>query len=298
LVGQHCGDGPDQVEDYFQNYVEELSSETGKYVGMIGADFGWYISDTYPVDKLVEFWNNGGLVTASWHADNPFTDGYEVRTNSVENKNEIDFRSLLKDAPTSEAKTSYRHELDLVAKALQKMKEAGVIVLWRPLHEMNGDFFWWGIDAYNNDTQTNIGDFAALWEDMLVTFENDYGLDNLIWVYSAVPTLSWNAKATAYYPGDDLVDLVGLDYYGEVPAFPDYESLKTLGKTIVMSESGPIDSGYGNWDMTEHADLLKGKAAYFLQWHSWNAAEVAIKDNLKAAEMMESEDVITRDEID
>lgn len=298
LVGQHCGDGPDQIADYFETYVEGLQQESEKYVGLLGGDLGWYISASYPVDKLIEFWNDGGLVSVSWHADNPFTDAYEVRINSVENRGVIDFSKLLKDAPASSAKDSYRNELDLVASALVKLKEAGVVVLWRPFHEMNGDFFWWGIDAYNNNSQTNIADYEALWRDMYETFTDDYDLDNLIWVYSAVPTLSWNAVSTAYYPGDDVVDLVGLDYYGLAPGFPDFDILNALGKTVVMSESGPIDEGYGMWDMTEHVDQLKGKGAYFLQWHSWDGAQVAIKDNLKVQEMMDSDEAITRDEIE
>ena len=161
---------------------------------------------------------------------------------------------------------------------------------------MNGDFFWWGMNAYNNQ-QTNEEDYKALWIDMYNTFTYDYGLDNLIWTYSVIPYVGWNADVTAFYPGADYVDLVGMDYYGASLEFPNYEELKSLDKTIVMSESGPRDSGYGQWNMMNWANTLKGKAAYFLQWHSWNGANVAIKDNKNAIEMMKSTTVITRDEI-
>ena len=161
---------------------------------------------------------------------------------------------------------------------------------------MNGDFFWWGMNAYNNQ-QTNQVDYIALWQDLYNTLTYDYGLDNLIWTYSVIPHVDWNADVTAFYPGDDYVDLVGMDYYGATSEFPDYNALQSLGKTIVMSESGPNEEGYGNWNMMELANSLRGKAAYFLQWHSWNGAEVAIKHNKNTMEMMNSAVVITRGEV-
>ncbi len=296
IVGQHCGDAPTTTEDYYNNYVDVLADETGRHVGMVGADFGWSSGSYYPVNTLIDHWNEGGLVTVSWHADNPFETGVDVYWNTVENKDKINLKSLRKGEPQTEVWTSYRTELDNVAGALQKLRDAGVKVIWRPFHEMNGDFFWWGMDAYNNQ-QTNVADYKALWVDLYDTLTYDYGLDNLIWTYSVIPYVGWNAEVTAFYPGSDYVDLVGMDYYGDNPDFPNYEELKSLGKTIVMSESGPRDSGYGQWDMMQFANKIKGKAAYFLQWHSWNGAAVAIKDNKNSIEMMNSDVVITRDEL-
>ncbi|QLG44020.1 glycosyl hydrolase [Costertonia aggregata] len=297
IVGQHCGDGPDATASYYEDYVDRLADETGRTVGIIGADFGFFPSTDYPVDTLIEHWKSGGLVTVSWHADNPFLDGYDVYCNTVENKEKIHLKTLLRGAnKTNKAWINYRTELDNMAGALQQLRDAGVTVIWRPFHEMNGDFFWWGINAYNNQ-QTNSGDFKALWIDLYNTLTYEYGLDNLIWTYSVIPKTSWNAGVTEFYPGSDYVDLVGMDYYGQNPDFPDYEKLKTLGKTIVMSECGPSENSYGNWDTMHLAHALKGKAAYFLQWHSWDGAKVALKDNHNTIEMMNSPAVITKEEI-
>jgi len=296
IVGQQCGDAPDSTWWYYNTYVDMLADETGRHVGLLGADFGWFSGEVYPVQTLIEHWRNGGLVTVSWHADNPFVDAVDVYWNTVEDKDKIDLKALLSDAEKTVAWTSYRNELDQVAGALQELRDAGVTVIWRPFHEMNGNFFWWGTNAYNNE-QTNEADYKALWVDLYNTLRWDYGLDNLIWTYSVVPSETWYAGVTAYYPGNEYVDLVGMDYYGNQLEFPHYEELKSLGKPLVMSESGPREAGYGNWNMMEWADKLKGKAAYFLQWHSWNGAKVAIKDNKNASEMMNSEVVITRDEL-
>lgn len=296
VVGQQCGDAPDSTWWYYNTYVDQLADKTGRHVGLIGADFGWFEGDNYPVQTLIDHWREGGLVTVSWHADNPFVDEVDVYWDTVNGKDKIDLKALLRDAEKTAAWTSYRTELDKVAGALQKLQDAGVTVIWRPFHEMNGDFFWWGTNAHGNQ-QTNEEDYKALWVDLYKVLRWDYGLNNLIWTYSVVPSETWYASVTAYYPGSDYVDLVGMDYYGNEPDFPHYDELKALGKPIVMSESGPREAAYGNWDMMEWANMLKGKAAYFLQWHSWNGAKVAIKDNKNSMEMMNSGVVITRDEL-
>jgi mannan endo-1,4-beta-mannosidase len=296
IVGQQCGDAPKSTADYYERYVDMLADRTGRHVGLIGADFGWSAEDEYPVQTLVNHWQKGGLVTVSWHADNPFVDGVDVYWDTVADKDKINLKSLLKEEAQTNAWVSYRNELHKVASALQELRDAGVTVIWRPFHEMNGSFFWWGTNGYSNE-QTNEADYKALWIDLFDTLTIDYGLDNLIWTYSVVPSETWYAAVTAYYPGTEYVDLVGMDYYGDEPDFPDYEALKSLGKTMVMSEMGPREQGYGNWNMMDVVNKLKGKAAYFMQWHSWNGAAVAIKDNKNSFEMMNSDAVITRDEI-
>ncbi|MCW5516994.1 glycoside hydrolase family 26 protein [Muriicola sp. Z0-33] len=296
IVGQQCGDRPDLINDYYQEYVGRLAGKTNRYVGIIGADLGYFQGDNYPLNTLIDHWNEGGLVALSWHADNPFKEGIDAYWNTVENRDAIDLRALLKNSGESNAKSSYRREVDNIAAALQELKSAGVTVIWRPFHEMNGDYFWWGINAYNNQ-QTNVNDFKALWQDLYNTFTYDYGLDNLIWTYSVIPYAHWNAEVTAYYPGSDYVDLAGLNHYSNLPGFPNYKAMRSLGKTLVISETGPKDESYGTWDQFEMAKSLAGKAAYFLQWHSWKGAAVAIKDNRRANDMMNSIKVITRDEV-
>lgn len=296
IVGQQCGDSPNTTAAFYNVYVEQLANQTGKYVGLIGADFGWFSGDSYPVHTLINHWRDGGLVTVSWHADNPFVHGVDVFWDTVSDKEQINLNALLKDAEQGAAWNSYRNELHKVAGALQELRDAGVMVIWRPFHEMNGSFFWWGTNAYGNE-QTNEADYKALWVDLYNTLRWDYGLDNLIWTYSVVPSETWYAGVTAYYPGDEYVDIVGMDYYGAQPDFPHYEELKALGKTMVMSEVGPREEGYGQWNMMDVANKLKGKAAYFMQWHSWSGAAVAIKDNRNFIEMMNSDEVITRDEL-
>ena len=275
-----------------------LYNLTGKYAAIVGADYGYKENNNLTTinSKLIEHWKAGGLVTISWHADNPYVEGYNCRWNSVANKATINFNGLLKSAASSDARTSYRTELEKVAVGLQALKNAGVVVIWRPFHEMNGDWFWWGINEYNGK-QTNVHAYINLWKDMYETFVNDYGLTNLIWVYCPNSYSTWTASVKAYYPGSAYVDLVGEDFYSTVGGLPDDAELSTFDNPIVLTECGPNGTNYGKYDESAMVANVVGKACYFLQWHSWTGAAVAIKDKWNASAMMNSEVVITRDEI-
>ena len=155
---------------------------------------------------------------------------------------------------------------------MKRLKEAGVVVLWRPFHEMNGTWFWWGPN--DRTKQTNAKDFQLLWQDMHRTFEA-MGLDNLVWVYAGNnPWKPYVRDAfVAMYPGADFVDVVGMDIYkAPVPEFAEnYETLKQFNKPIVIAECGDdIDNlGVKVLDERDLVRQYKGKAAYFMQWSSW-----------------------------
>ena len=123
-----------------------MYDSSGKYPALIGLEYGYFAHVDLPkVNQVaINHWKKGGLVTISWHADNPFTDGYNVKWNSVSHKDSINVKCLLKTAPASKEKSNYRNELNKVADALKQLKQAGVTVLWRPFHEVNGNWFWWG----------------------------------------------------------------------------------------------------------------------------------------------------------
>jgi len=298
LSGQECGDG-DFIEWQYDRFITDLEDLSGKAPAIVGADYGYKKNDLSKInEKLIYHWNRGGLVTLSWHADNPFltSNEFNPRWNSVENRSFIDLNSLLKSAPDNDAKERYRKELKSIANALMDLKKLKITVLWRPFHEMNGDWYWWGIDRYNNG-QTNEQAYKSLWKDLYATLTVEYGLDNLIWIYAPSISEDWKASVLSYYPDDDFVDIAGVDSYTKASAFNDYDSLKKLNKTIGISEIGPIEVSYGKFDETKIIDTLVGKASYFLQWYSWSEnskdAAVSIKDNLNFREMMNDERVIT-----
>ena len=172
--------------------------KTGHWPGILGADYAGRggIDSKAPNETAIAYWNQGGLVTISAHLYDP------ARTNQdwggLRDKG-VDLETLL--ATNTETHVRWMRELDRVADGLQELKEAGVVVLWRPFHEMNGGWFWWG----GHDPET----FIRLWREMFDYFSDAKGLDNLLWVYAP----NHGNRTAAYYPGDRYVDLVGLDAY-------------------------------------------------------------------------------------
>lgn len=297
LVGQYCGVGSNTAQGY-RDYVEELHRLTGKYPALLSVEYGFTPgNDLQAINQYaIGHWHRGGLVTISWHADNPWVDGYDAYWNTIEHKDSIHLDALLKNAPSSAAKTSYRRELMKVGRALRQLQDSGVVVLWRPFHEMNGTWFWWGVNDLK--APTNKEAFRLLWKDMYETFTRDLGLHNLIWVYGAnIYSPAWEAPIDAMYPGAGYVDVVGTDIYSKAPVFDDYDELKKFNKVIAVCEIGPSKESYGVYDEEQIIRTFRGKAAWFLQWSSWKNARVAIKDNLHYDEMMHDPSVITLDRL-
>ena len=94
-------------------------------------------------------------------------------------------------------------DIDRLAIELARLRAAGVTVLWRPLHEASGHegdgWFWWG--RKRTDGVPNAQAYVLLYRHMFDRLVNAHGLHNLIWV--------WNGQDPAWYPGDDVVDIVG-----------------------------------------------------------------------------------------
>jgi len=205
---------------------EEIYRQTGKWLGMIGHDYGLaHDTDIGGNNYLIDYWNQGGLVTISHHPLNP-----ETRKLGSANSKKINFSALFD--PRSETYRNWRKDLDHIARGLQELRDNGVVVLWPPLHEMNKNFFWWG--------DRNPRDFIAFWREMFDYFTCEKGLDNLLWVYSPYEA----DNVDQYYPGDDYVDIVALDSYKtDLRETKGYEALARIDKPFGIGEYGPSGGG-------------------------------------------------------
>lgn len=133
--------------------------------------------------------------------------------------------------PSSEQYTTLIRDLDAIAEQLAKSAKAGIPVLWRPLHEASGGWFWWGA--------CGAGPFKQLWQLMYTRYTQVHSLHNLIWVYTADPA------APDWYPGDSMVDVVALDIYVATGSSMDsqWEAIKAHfegKKLIALSETGSL----------------------------------------------------------
>lgn len=267
----------------------KIHAATGKWPVMIGLDYcGWdhgeaIIAVHQPNTVATEYWRAGGLVNLSWHAPNPANPkGGGLRDSGV------DLRHLLTPGHPTHAR--WLQMLDEVATGLAELQAAGVVVIWRPLHEMNGGWFWWGAK--------DPADFIAVWRHMFDYFTKAKGLHNLLWAYS--PNHG-QRPVDAYYPGDAYVDLIGLDAYTDHidPAhIKGFELLAGIDKPVGFTEFGPHGASNppGDYDFRRLLDgIAKNfpRLRHFLVWNDkWNPAE-----NRFAREFYHDPRVLTRDDV-
>ena len=158
--------------------------------------------------------------------------------------------------------------MDKVAAGLLELQNNGVSVIYRPLHEMNGDWFWWGPKDRNNVSQTRKDLYKSLYQDMYNYFTFTKGLNNLIWVYS--PDAGPSNKS-AYYPGQNYVDIVGLDAYHDTPAqIQGYAEMLAFNKPFAFAEVGPKTLN-SNFDYQTFINALKNhfpESIYFIPWNT------------------------------
>ena len=225
---------------------KETFAKTGHWPAMLGvdyADFGRGGLTTKTATALcTDFWNQGGLVTISAHLYNPMNPkGGGLRDKGVA------IADIIK--PGSDTYTRWMQELDTMAEGLKELQDAGVVVLWRPFHEMNGGWFWWG--AQKPD------DFIAVWRHMFDYFTKEKGLNNLLWVYSP----NHGTKVKDYYPGDQYTDIIGLDAYTnniDKNTIKGYDEITTINKTIRFYRIWPLWPAKDRQEIMITAVLLMG----------------------------------------
>jgi mannan endo-1,4-beta-mannosidase len=231
VSGEFVGAGREATLDP----INIIQQQSGVWLGMIGMDYtnwGNPVNYVEPNRLAKQYWDLGGLVTISAHLQNPTNPSVGPRGRDQIRINEI-FQA---GTPTN---NYWREELRQMADGLTELQNQGVVVLFRPYHEMNGNWFWWG--GWENKE-----DFKRLWRETKSYMENERGLRNLIWVYAPNNSLNGGSDVLEYYAGSDQVDLVGLDIYlNEIDTEPQrvngYQQLLTLGKPFGITEYGPFD---------------------------------------------------------
>jgi beta-mannanase len=298
ISGQHLGHGLAGVATGYDDYVVELHESTARWVGIIGVDYG--VGSTpgqisVANQLLIDYWNAGGLVVVTYHVNNPWTGGnsWDLTSRNLE--------ELI--TPDTAVNNAWMAELDKVAAGLAELRDAGVVVLWRPFHEMNfRECFWWDMGAVLNDRpEQGVEVWKNMWKHMFNYFTYEKNLNNLLWVYGAAnyDHTGWN-NVDYVYPGNGYVDIVGVDVYGETVRGNGYEKLVATGKPFAFTESGPgtSDGSYDNVTLINSIKANYPQTVYFLQWHSWTGNKVAIVDNQNASGLLNDSWVVTRDEID
>ena len=237
-------------EQYEFDYILD---KTGKLPAMRGLDYK--ADDFEGVNRRAkEWWDRGGIVTICWHCSSDFDRDYpECKDTVIEDW----------DKALTEGTDEYNKliaGMDRGAKALKELADLNIPVLWRPFHEMDGAWFWWGKGGAEN--------FKKLWRLMYDRYTNHWGLNNLIWVCG----LSGNGimdgdnrtNYAEWYPGNDCVDCVGADAYSPGSQAELYNAVYAAvgdAKPIPYHECGPLP-------MPDELQRDGAKWAWFMAWHT------------------------------
>jgi mannan endo-1,4-beta-mannosidase len=204
ITGQQCDGGING------NEFKAIKNLTGDYPALLGLDMMDYTpsrtalgASSSAVEKAIEFANKGGIVTFCWHWNAP-TEYLNSTANSSDGwwggfytqSSKFDIAKVM-NGQDAKGKKLLDRDIKEIAKQLKRLEKAGVPVIWRPLHEGSGGWFWWG--AKGSDA------YKKLWKYLYKELTNTYVCNNLIWVY--------NGQSADWYPGDEYVDIVGEDIY-------------------------------------------------------------------------------------
>ena len=224
--------------DTYPNRVKEL---TGKLPEIWGCDFSGYFHKGY-ADTLVQTaykkFKEGYIVTLMWHVGRPQDDPPFGWKESVQAKmTDKEWEELI--TPGTKLNTRWLSRVDSIAKYLKELQTLGVPILWRPYHELNGVWFWWGNRKGENGS-------AKLYRMMYDRFVNYHKLNNLIWVWNTnAPRQLINDEAYAYkdyFPGLEFVDVLAADVYHNDYRQSHHDELVKLGqgKVIALGEVGEV----------------------------------------------------------
>ncbi len=198
------------------------------------------------IKEAIRQHKQGAIITLCWHAvpptaDEPVTFQPLPGANpdsllSVQGRlTDRQFQEIL--TPGTRLYFRWCAQVDTVAFYLKKLRDARVPVLWRPYHEMNGSWFWWGGRPHKPSTR-------RLYQQLFDRYVHYHKLNNLIWVWSVDRPHNPDMHFSHYYPGDEYLDLLALDVYGNDfnPSY--YDSLVALskGKPLVLGEVGNLPS--------------------------------------------------------
>lgn len=238
ITGQQCDGGING------NEFKAIKNLTGDYPALLGLDMMDYTpsrtalgASSSAVEKAIEFANKGGIVTFCWHWNAP-TEYLNSTANSPDGwwggfytkSSKFDIAKVM-NGQDAKGKKLLDRDIKEIAKQLKRLEKAGVPVIWRPLHEASGGWFWWG--AKGSDA------YKKLWKYLYNELTNTYGCNNLIWVY--------NGQSADWYPGDEYVDIVGEDIYPgnhvydpQVSRFKQAISYGSKTKITALTENGCI----------------------------------------------------------
>ena len=215
-----------------------------------------------------------GLITFTWHWFSPLSG----RTKSFFAYN-TDFDATLALKDGTPENRALLMDMDLMAGYLRPFCDAGIPILWRPFHEGDGNWFWWGVKGPET--------VKGLWRLMYDRFTGLHQLNNLIWI--------WNSPVPACYPGDDTVDIISRDLYP--PAHEHSDHAAALQELRAFSDKIALIGEIGVLPSVEELAANKTEWVSFMTWSREFALTQDYTSNAELKKMYSHPWAVTKDRL-
>ena len=278
--------------DYDQD-SSDVKNVCGDYPAVMGFELGGIeMGDAKNLDsvpftrmreEIINHYNRGGIITISWHPRNPLTTiegggnagqkfpegtAWDVTDTTV-------VKNILPGGSQYEKFQTWMQRVSDFLASLTTADGKKIPIIFRPWHENTGSWFWWGEKLCTAD------EYKQLWNMLQDKLTQD-GFDNLLWAYS--PGMAANLTEEKYlerYPGDDRIELVGIDGYqwGTKEDFVSQLDANLAMLTKFAADRGKVaaltECGLKNltdptwWTSTLKPVLDKHPISYFLVWRNY-----------------------------
>ena len=270
---------------------EPGNSDVRTVVNDYPAVYGWDLGgiemdqannlDGIPFKKMRQFikdgYARGGVITISWHARSP--------AGAEKGAWDTTHGTVASILPGGSNHVLYKSWLDKIAIFISSLKGdrgENIPVMFRPFHELTGNWFWW---CRNAATEF---EFKTLWRFTVYYLQKERKLNNLLWVYNTSDNVRSAEEFMQRYPGDDMVDMISFDgYQYEDPVKNDWfvKNTRSLlqiidsiaaghGKLSALAETGYEAIPYPEWWTNTLLEAVQGsRISYVLVWRNHGYAE-------------------------
>ena len=219
----------------------DVKSVTGSHPAVVGVDLmGFSGRPAEAIEKakdelrknVVDTYNRGGVTTVAWHFPNPVSRGGFYWVDS------LSLPAVKYIIPGGEAHEKYKEILGGIGAWANSLKGADgklVPLIFRPYHEFDGGWFWWGKPHATRE------EFIALWKFTVSYLRDSLGVHNFLYAFSPDNKFNSEAEFLERYPGNEWVDMVGMDNYGDMGR--DKYDLTTAANKLKILSDFAIRSG-------------------------------------------------------
>ncbi|MCQ2107954.1 MAG: hypothetical protein MJZ05_04225 [Fibrobacter sp.] len=268
--------GGHHEEGWFRGYTENnlvMTEDLWKMGGIPTYTWHWKVGqDTVFYTQMQGFKNAGCTEDVAGTAENNtcfnYTKAFKTESvctdmDSTKNECKVSKTVCLDADPTSKVYKDIVADVDIVSGYFKQLEEKDIAVVWRPLHEASGGWFWWGVASPEC--------YVQLWRLVFDRMVNVNKNKNLIWVWNinTDPKFGYDYSALngAWYPGDEYVDIVAVDIYDPLNnhnSAANYwnKIIEEVGtnKMIALSENGAIPD----------IDSIAEDKSYWSYWMTWS----------------------------